>query len=145
MCQFLLYSKANWLYSIHISPSFYFLPIYVTIVHCVDFLMPCNMSSFSYLFYTQQCYTSISISQFILPSPLLGIHTFVPYICVSISALQISSSVSFFQIPHISDVIQYLFFYLTSLCICMTLYDRVYPDLSFIFDSYIDLKECFLI
>ena len=25
----------------------------------------------------------------------------------------------------------------------MTLYDRVYPDLSFIFDSYIDLKGMF--
>ena len=45
---------------------------------------------------------SIPISQFIPPpnSPPpafpLGVHTFVLYICVSISALQASSSVPFF-------------------------------------------------
>ena len=39
------------------------------------------------------------------PGSPLGVHTFVLYVCVSISALQISSSVSFFQIPHISDSI----------------------------------------
>ena len=38
------------------------------------------------------------------PCPL-GNHKFVFYICDSISALQISSSVHFFQIPHISDII----------------------------------------
>ena len=43
-----------------------------------------------------------------LPFPL-GVHTFVLYICDSISALQISSSVSFFYIPHVSDIIRYLF------------------------------------
>ena len=47
-------------------------------------------------------YMSIPISQFIPPPPLLpplsplGVHTFVLYICVSISALQIGSSVPFF-------------------------------------------------
>ena len=35
------------------------------------------------------------------PFPL-GIHIFVLYVCVSISALQIRSSIPFFQIPHIS-------------------------------------------
>ena len=45
----------------------------------------------------------------ILPSPL-GLHTFVLYICYSISALQISSSVLFSQIPCISNVLQYLLF-----------------------------------
>ena len=56
------------------------------------------------------------ISQFI-PSPL-AIHTLVLYVCVSISALQISSSIPFFQIPHICINIQYLFssFCLTSVC-----------------------------
>ena len=38
---------------------------------------------------------SIPISQFIPPHFPLGIRTFVLYICVSISALQISSSVSY--------------------------------------------------
>ena len=32
----------------------------------------------------------------LIPLPPLGIHTFILYVCVSISALQISSSVSFF-------------------------------------------------
>ena len=47
-------------------------------------------------------YMSIPIAQFITPPPpprhfpRLGVHTFVLYICVSISALQTSSSVPFF-------------------------------------------------
>ena len=43
-------------------------------------------------------YMSIPISQFIPPPPLspLGVHTFVLYVCVSISALQTDSSVLFF-------------------------------------------------
>ena len=40
----------------------------------------------------------------------LGVHTFVLYICVSISTLQTSSSVPFFQAPHICVNIRYLFF-----------------------------------
>ena len=35
----------------------------------------------------------------------LGIHTFVLYICVSISALQIGSLISFFKIPHSSETV----------------------------------------
>ena len=52
-------------------------------------------------------YMSIPISQFIPPPPPpslspLGVHTFVLYICVSISALQTGSSVPFsrFHICH---------------------------------------------
>ena len=47
-------------------------------------------------------YMSVPISQFIAPSPPppplspLDVHTFVLYICVSISALQTGSSVPFF-------------------------------------------------
>ena len=44
-----------------------------------------------------------------VPSPL-GSHTFVLYVCVSISALQIRSSIPFFQISHICVNIWYLFF-----------------------------------
>ena len=39
---------------------------------------------------------SIPISQFIPPPFSLGIHTFVLYFCVSISALQIRSSIPLF-------------------------------------------------
>ena len=39
------------------------------------------------------------------PSSPLGIHKFVLYICGSISALPIRSSLPFFQIPHISVII----------------------------------------
>ena len=50
------------------------------------------------------------------PSPP-GIHTFVLYVRVSISALQISSSVPFFYIPHISDIIYFFSFWFTSFCL----------------------------
>ena len=63
------------------------------------------------LFYTQQC---------IYVNPNLPIHPTLPfpphvhmsilYTCISIAALQIGSSVPFFQIPHICVNIQYLFF-----------------------------------
>ena len=54
---------------------------------------------------------SIPISQFLPPSSLfLSVHMFVVHICVSSSALQISSSVPFFYIPHVCVDIQYLFF-----------------------------------
>ena len=74
----------------------------------------------SYLFYTQCCVILIPISQFILPlfSPL-GVHTFVRDICVSISVLQIGSSVPFFQIPHICIkymIFVFLFDLLHSIC-----------------------------
>ena len=61
---------------------------------------------------------SIPISQFI-PSPLspLGVCTFVLYICVSISALQTSSSVSFFQISDFT-----LFFFLKEIGVYFFIY-----------------------
>ena len=53
-------------------------------------------------------YMSIPVSQSISLSPShLGIHTFVLYVCVSISALSISSSTSFSWIPHFGAHIQY--------------------------------------
>ena len=58
---------------------------------------------FSYLFYTHQCIRvnpNLPIHPTIAPATLplspLGVHTFVLYICVSISALQTGSSVPFF-------------------------------------------------
>ena len=70
----------------------------------------------SYLFYTYQVYMSISISQFVPPPPPppllspLGVHMLLLCICVSISTLQTSSCVPFFQIPHKCVNIRYLFF-----------------------------------
>ena len=49
------------------------------------------------------------------PSPL-GIHTSVLHVCVSISALQINSSVPFFYTPHINNIM-FFSFWLTSLCV----------------------------
>ena len=40
----------------------------------------------------------------------LGVYTFVPYVCVSISTLHMRSSVPFFQTPQVSVNIQYLLF-----------------------------------
>ena len=66
-------------------------------------------------------YMSIPISQFITPPPLppplspLGVHTFVLYICVSISALQTSSSVYHFPRFHVSALIYNICFSLSDL------------------------------
>ena len=54
---------------------------------------------------------SIPIGQFSTPPPPpFGVHTFVLYICVSISALQTSSSVPFFSVPHTCVNLRYLLF-----------------------------------
>ena len=57
----------------------------------------------SHQFYTQQCIhvnPNLPIDHTTIPTPPplspLGVHTFVLYICVSISALQTGSSVPFF-------------------------------------------------
>ena len=52
------------------------------------------------LCFNSSVYMPVPISQPI-PSSHLGIHTFVLYICVFISVLQVSSSIPFFQIPRI--------------------------------------------
>ena len=46
-------------------------------------------------------YMSIPISQFILHTLLPRVHTSVLYVCVSLPALQMGSSVPFFEIPRI--------------------------------------------
>ena len=53
-------------------------------------------------FIPSSVYMSIPISQFIPPSPLSPLVSirFFLCVCVSISALQIRSSIPFFQIPH---------------------------------------------
>ena len=64
------------------------------------------------LFFNKTWYIYINPNLSVPPSPLYphskSIHLFS--VCVSISALQIGSSVPFFWIPHICVVIRYLFF-----------------------------------
>ena len=56
----------------------------------------------SYLFDAQQCtHVNLHLPIYSMPLSPLGVHVFLIYICISITALQISSSVPFFQIPHI--------------------------------------------
>ena len=70
------------------------------------------------IYFINSVYVSIPTSQFFPPFTFaLDIHTFVLYIYVSISSLQISSSILFFYISQICANKWYLFFYfwLTSL------------------------------
>ena len=86
---------AKWItYMYTYTPSFLdFLPIEVTKEHWVEF--PVLYSQFSLVIYFihSSVYMSIPISQFIPLPHSLVIHMFVLYVCVSISALQISSSI----------------------------------------------------
>ena len=60
---------------------------------------------FHMVVYICQCYPPN------LPHPLLTpLCLFIHYICISVPALQIGSSVPFFYIPHICINIHYLFF-----------------------------------
>ena len=80
-------------------------------------------------------YMSIPISQFTLPTLFsLNIHIFVLYIYVSISALQIRSSIHFSRF-HISVLgIIFVFLFLTSLCTTVLTSIHIYVDgtLSFL-------------
>ena len=51
-------------------------------------------------FIHDRVYMSMLLSQFIPPSPSSCVHMSILYICVSIPALKILSSVPSFQIPH---------------------------------------------
>ena len=123
LCQFLLCSKVNQSY-VYIYPLFFRFPSHLGHHRALSRVPGAiHLVLISYLFYTQQC---INVNPNLPVHPTLGNHKFVLYICDSISALQISSSVPFFYIPHISDIIN-LFFSLT----CFTLYDnlQVHPCL----------------
>ena len=104
---------------IHISPLFWF---------SFPFRSPqsTEQSSLSYTVHSHQlsilyivsivyvCQSQSPNSSHPHPISPLGVHTFVLYICVSISALQIRLSIPFFQIPHICVNIRYLFFLMWS-------------------------------
>ena len=122
---------------VYIYPlSLYFLPIEVTTVHWLE--LPVLYSTFSLVICIIQSSVNMSspISQFILfPLPPFGVHTFIIYICVYISALQIGSSVPFFQIPHICVNIQYLFFpfLLHSMTVSRSIHVSANCTISFLF------------
>ena len=81
--------------------------------------VPCAIRKvlISYLFYTWQCCMCQSQSPV---SSHIGIHMFVLYVCVSISALQIGSPVSFCQIPYPCTKIRYLCFSFWLPLLCLT-------------------------
>ena len=114
MCYFPLYSKVNNLY-LDIEPLLFGFPSHLG-HHRVLSRVPCAVEQvlIAYLFYSRVC-TSVPIFQFVPPPPSpFSIHRFVLYIRVSISALQISSSVSFFYTPHILAILYDICFSLTN-------------------------------
>ena len=104
------YSKVNQLY-IYRYPLFF--RFFSSLSHYrVLSRVPCAIQKvISYLFYIQQCvYVNPNLPIYPpAPFPPL-VSMFVLYIFVSISALQTSSSIPFFQVPHICVNIRYLFF-----------------------------------
>ena len=125
LCQFLLYNEVNqlyvYLYPLPLGPPSHphpIPPIQVVTGHRTK--LPAFYSTFPLaIYFTQQC---IHVDPNLPIRPTLPfphcVHMSVLYVCISIPALQIGSSVPFFQIPHICINIQYLFFsfWLTSLC-----------------------------
>ena len=107
--QFLLCSKVNQIYGYIFPSCLDFLPIQSTEQHSL-----CHTVYIIIFTQYQQCvyvythththththtYVSVPVSQFFPPPFLFGTHMFV--LCVSISALQIRSSILFVQIPQI--------------------------------------------
>ena len=132
MCLFLLYSKVSQLYvcifPLPLEPASYPHPHPTHLVHHrPPSRAPCAIQQLptSQLFYTWQC-LHVNLTLPIhptLPFPCPCIHLFVLYVYVSTSALQIRSSMSFFQILHICINMQYSFFSFcfTSLCVTVSL------------------------
>ena len=76
LCQFLLYSKVNQL-SEYIYTLFFGFPSNFSHHRALNRVRAIQQVVISYLFYTWQCYMSISISQFIPPPQHHGIHTWL--------------------------------------------------------------------
>ena len=113
LCQFSLYNQANHLY-VYLYPLLDTPP--TAPIHQSKSPQSTKLCSLHYtagshpLFYTWQ-WTCVNPNLPVYPtlSFLPCVHTSVLYICVSILALQIGSSVPFFWIPHMR-YIRYLFF-----------------------------------
>ena len=81
--------------------------------HTADFH---GLSNFTF----DKVYVSILLSQLLPPSPSPCVRKSVRYVCVSLAALQIGSSVPFFKIPYVLIMVFVLLF-LTF----FTLYNRL--------------------
>ena len=122
---FLLYSQVN---QIHTHTHIYVCPL---CQHRALSSVPCAALQvllcflFSYIIVSIYIYLSQSPSPS-QPSPTfsLAVHTFVLYLCVSISALQIGSSVPFFYIPHTRIYINYSLCRNSSQLLCSTIANR---------------------
>ena len=107
----------------HISPLFYFLdflPIQVTKEHRVEFSVLYRRFPLVICFIHRSVSMSIPVSQFIPPLSPLGVHTFVLYTSVSISALQIDPSVPFSRF-HIGAFIYDICFPLSDFTLTVSL------------------------
>ena len=96
-------------------PSFLgFLPVQVATELRIELPVLHSRFSLVFCFICSSIYMSVPTSQFIPSTPFpFGIYKFFLCICISVSALQMSSSVPFFSTPHKSINIRYLFFCLT--------------------------------
>ena len=126
LCQFLPYSKVSSCMYTYIPSILDFLPTQVIVEHEAEFPVPHSRFSLVIYFTHGMVYMSIPIFQFIPPLlSLLASIYFFHYVCVSISTLQIRSSLPFTRF-HIYALIYNIFFFLTYL----TLFESLGPSTS---------------
>ena len=119
--QFLLYRTVNQPYT-NTYPLLFWLSFPFRLPQSLKFpvLYTVCLHQLSFINSVSSIHRSVPLSQTSHLPFCLGIHTFVLYICVSISALQIRSSISIFLIPHVHINI-FVFLFLTY----FTLYDTL--------------------
>ena len=147
-CQFLLYRKMKHSY-IYIYPLTFGFPsqsgyhsAFSRVSQAIQYII--------FIHNISSVYVLISISHFLPTLFSFGIHTFLIYTRVSISALQTRSPIPFFQIPHICVNMWYLFFsfWLTSLLLHSlgpSIFLQVTQFHSFLWLSNILLYICILV
>ena len=147
LCQFQLYHKVNQLY-VYIHPLFFGFPFHSGHHRALSGVPYAIQQALgSYLSYTQsqQCIlVNPNFPTHPTLSSCLSIHMFALYGWVFISALQISSSVSFFQISLISDIIQYAFFsfWLTLLSMTVSRSIHIFENSKFFSFLWLSIFHC---
>ena len=122
--QILLYHEVNqlyvYIYSLLLGPPSHphpIPPIQVTTEHRADLLVLYSRFPLAIYFIHGSVYMSIPISQFTLPPLPLCVHMSILYVCVSIPALKISSSLPFFlDSTYMCQYTIFVFLFLTSFC-----------------------------